>query len=143
MTGARNCACSTSNAHTLSEHPVNQSSCHTSNHHCNSSNLNGTGITSGGCTHYHNHYEGQGAADTELIRECFDKMGQSLAQLHEKDQIIQKLVNTQQNSSSKNAELRRKLKKLNVATAKSLKSSEVHRSIELQKMNQSLSKENN
>ena len=115
-----NFGCNTDTLHLPQENPINQSCYHSSKHQCGSHNLNGTSITAGGCTHYHNHYEGWNTADKDLIRECFGQIGQSLAQLHEKDQIIQKLINTQQNSTSKNVELRRKLRKLNEATMKSM-----------------------
>ena len=120
LAGSHACTYNANDLRLPGDHLVDQSCCHASSRHGNSNNPNGTCITSSGCTHYHNHYEGQGPADKELIRQCFDQMAQSLAQLHEKDQLIQKLVNTQQNSSSKNVELRRKLKRLKAATARSL-----------------------
>lgn len=79
----------------------------------------------GNCTHYHNHYEGgagphHGRQDMRdnpvvserLIKQCFDKIGQSLDQLATKDRIIQRLINDNFASDKKKSGLRRKLKQL-------------------------------
>ena len=75
----------------------------------------------GGCTHYHNHYEsraqdaGNRAAlfpSELLIQQCFDKIGQSLDHLAQKDRIIQSMIKDNYASDKKKTDLRKKLKNL-------------------------------
>ena len=72
----------------------------------------------GSCTHYHNHYEGAQLSDN-LIQQCFDRIGQSLDQLANKDRIIQRLISDNYQSNSKKQYLRSKLKYLKTALCSS------------------------
>lgn len=47
-----------------------------------------------------------------LIRQCFDKIGQSLDQLANKDMIIQRLISDNYATDKKKSGLRKKLKAL-------------------------------
>ena len=78
----------------------------------------GSASGTGSCTHYHNHYEtkqeglGQGGPSERLIAQCFDKIGQSLDQLANKDRMIQRLIKGNFASDKKKSALRMKLKQL-------------------------------
>ena len=75
----------------IRNNPENYCNQHMSSHQCN---FNASLMSSGGCVHYHNHYEGQNQQDKELLREYINKIGESLTQLRQKDELIQKLVNS-------------------------------------------------